>query len=212
MLGVTVFVSSGDNGSDCQIGDGKAHVNYPVSDPWVTGCGGTTIQNISDDTFTELTWNDDGVTGGGISDIFTQVPYWQQWANVPVSVNDGHTGRGVPDIAGYADGYEIYVDGSSQGQVAGTSEAAPLYAGLMALINAAVVSPVGYLNPILYNLSQDRVFRDIDDNGSNAESGAPGYTSVQGWDACTGWGSVNGAALLNAVETTLFSMILPTMV
>jgi kumamolisin len=211
MLGVTVFVASGDNGSDCQIGDGTAHVNYPVSDPWVTGCGGTTIQDIIGDSFTESTWNDDGVTGGGISDIFP-VPYWQLWANVPGSVNDGHAGRGVPDIAGFADGYQIYVDGSSLGQVAGTSEAAPLYAGLMGLINAAVADSVGYINPILYNLSLDRVFRDIDDGGSNAESGAPGYTSVQGWDACTGWGSVNGSALLNMIETALFSMILPTLV
>jgi len=211
MLGTTVFVASGDNGSDCQVGDGRAHVYYPASDPWITCCGGTTIQDIIGDAFSESTWNDDGVTGGGISDIFP-VPYWQLWANVPVSINDGHSGRGIPDIAGYADGYEIYVDGSSVGQVAGTSETAPLYAGLMALINAAVADSVGYINPILYNLNLDRVFRDISDGGSNAESGAPGYTSVQGWDACTGWGSVNGSALLNAIETALFAMILPTLV
>jgi kumamolisin len=214
MLGITVFVSSGDNGSDCRVGNHRAHVNYPASDPWVTSCGGTTIKNINGNNFTELTWNEggkhDGVTGGGISDIFGMPP-WQRWANVPVSVNDGHTGRGVPDIGGYADGYKIYVDGAWQDGVWGTSEAAPFYAGLMILINAAVADPVGYINPILYNLSYDRVFRDIDDGGSNAESGAPGYTSVAGWDACTGWGSVNGSALLNAVETALFSMILPTL-
>ena len=71
---------------------------------------------------------------------------------------------------------------------------------------------VGYLNPTIYQLGAAGVFRDIADGGSNSESGAPGYTSVAGWDACTGWGSVNGAALLNAIETLLFAMILPTLV
>jgi kumamolisin len=210
-FGITVLAASGDNGSDCQIHDGKAHVYYPASDPWITCCGGTTLQIIDGVIFSESTWNDDGVTGGGISDIFP-IPYWQLWANVPASINDGHIGRGIPDIAGYADGYDIYVDGDWQRAVNGTSETAPLYAGLMALINSAIGDSVGYINPILYNLSSDHVFRDISDGGSNSVSPAPGYTSVQGWDACTGWGSVNGSALLNAIETALFSMTLPTMI
>jgi kumamolisin len=215
MLGTTVFIASGDDGSSAETKDGRAHVNYPATDPWVTCCGGTTITNINEDSFTELTWNEggkhDGITGGGVSDLF-DVPYWQKWANVPVSVNNGHSGRGIPDIAGYADGYKIYVDGHWKSGVSGTSEAAPLYAGLMALVNAAIADSVGYINPILYNLSYDRVFRDIADGGSNASNGAPGYTSIPGWDACTGWGSVDGSALLNAIETALFTMILPTLV
>ncbi len=211
MLGVTVFAASGDNGSDCQIGDGKAHVYYPSSDPWITCCGGTSIQNVNGNSFTEVTWNDNGVTGGGISDVFP-VPDWQLFAGVPGSVNDGHSGRGIPDIAGHADGYQIFLDGSMQGPVGGTSETAPLYAGMMALINASLGDSVGFLNPILYQVGGSDVFRDIADGGSNAESGAPGYTAGQGWDACTGWGSVDGSALLNAIETYLFTMILPAVV
>ncbi len=69
-MGVTLVVSSGDSGSGCGVGDEKAHVLYPGSDPYVTCVGGTTISNVSGSNFTENTWNDNGVTGGGISDIF----------------------------------------------------------------------------------------------------------------------------------------------
>jgi kumamolisin len=210
MLGVTVLVASGDNGSQCQIKDHKAHVTFPASDPWVTACGGTSMTSVNGQTFTEVTWNDNDVTGGGISDVFP-VPYWQEPWNLPGSVNDGHKGRGIPDIAGYANGYTIFLDGKMQRGWEGTSEAAPLYAGLVALMNAAVGGSVGYLNPILYDLGGTSVFNDIADGGSNAMAGAPGYTAGPGWDACTGWGSVNGSALLNQVETCMFAMLLPTL-
>jgi kumamolisin len=57
VLGVTVLVASGDAGSDCRIGDGKAHVLYPASDPGVTACGGTTIQDVNAQSFTEALWS-----------------------------------------------------------------------------------------------------------------------------------------------------------
>jgi kumamolisin len=208
MLGVTIFVATGDNGSECFIDDGQAHVNYPASDPWVTACGGTSVQAVSGSSFTETTWD---ASGGGISDIFP-VPYWQLGAGIPVSVNDGHSGRGIPDIAGHAAGYMIRFQGSLQGPFPGTSETAPLYAGLVALINTVIGDSVGYLNPVLYNVAGTDVLRDIADHRSNAYNGAPGYTAVAGWDACTGLGSVSGVALLNAVETYLFSIMLPTLV
>jgi kumamolisin len=75
-VGVTVFAASGDWGSDCRIGDGRAHVLYPASDPAVTACGGTFIANVSGSTFSEGTWNDSfGATGGGVSDVFG-LPSW----------------------------------------------------------------------------------------------------------------------------------------
>ncbi len=201
VLGMTVFVSSGDTGSDCGVGDLKAHVEYPASDPFVTCCGGTTISNVAGSRFTEYVWNDNGVTGGGISDIFRlpnfALPPWQSLVPVPGSVNDGHNGRGIPDIAGNADpdsGYAIFLNGENIGPVGGTSAAAPLYAALAALLNAGLGEPVGYLNPILYT-APDYVFRDISDGQSNAAGGANGYVSGPGWDGCTGLGSVNGIAL-----------------
>lgn len=206
VLGVTIFVSSGDSGSGCGMPDHKAHCEYPGSDPYVTCVGGTTISNVSGLSFTEDVWNDNGITGGGISDIFVAPnypPIWQNWANLPGSANDGHKGRGIPDVAGNSDplsGYTLWQNGQNIGAVGGTSAAAPLYAALAALANAGLGEPVGYLNPNLYAMPYSYVFRDISDNKSNASGGAPGYSAGVGWDACTGLGSVNGLALEYALE------------
>jgi kumamolisin len=204
MFGITVFAASGDYGSSAGIFGPTARVAYPESDPWVTSVGGTTIGNVAGSSFTEVTWVESaaefGTTGGGISDVF-HLPFWQHHHNVPLSVNPGHRkGRGTPDIAGYASGYSIVYAGSTETNVQGTSEAAPLYAGLIALINAHLGERVGYLNPVFYSHHLKHCFRDIADGRNNSDFGAPGYTSVPGWDACTGLGSLNGRALLKALE------------
>ena len=216
-MGVTILVASGDDGSNCGIDDRKAHVQYPASDPYVTCVGGTRISNVSGSSFAETTWSNDGVTGGGISDIFYPprfpLPPWQNWVTIPGSVNDGHIARGIPDIAGYADpGYELFEDGTKLGPVPGTSLAAPLYAALVALINARIGTPLGWLNPQLYLIAREaatyaEVFRDIKDGLSNAAAGAPGYTAGSGWDACTGLGVVSGTSLLRILSATLESTI-----
>lgn len=202
-LGVTVFVSTGDHGSSCGLSGGTARVEYPGSDPSVTAVGGTAIEELSGSSFKEVTWVESGrifdVTGGGISEVF-EPPTWQADAKVPVSANPGGAkGRGIPDVAAYANGYKIAVNGSEEVYV-GTSEAAPLYAGLAALLNASLKQNVGYLNPLLYALNGTSVFRDINDGASNATNGAPGYKSGPGWDACTGLGVIEGEALLAALQ------------
>jgi kumamolisin len=105
-------------------------------------------------------------------------------------------------VAGNADnasGYNLgTVVGQNIGVVGGTSAVAPLYAGLVALLNANLKSPVGYLNPTLYSLTG--ICQDIDDGVSNATDGAPGYKSGPGWDACTGLGSIDGSQLLAALK------------
>jgi kumamolisin len=215
-LGVTILVDAGDWGSngDPHVCDTKAHVGYPASDPWVTGCGGTYIANILG-SYTEGTWNDTGATGGGVSDIFP-LPSWQMGMNVPRSVNDGTTtGRGVPDVAGNASscsGYVLWRYGEQTTPVGGTSAVPPLYAALIALIEAKVGYKVGYLNPTLYGHAGTNVFRDINDGVNNQWSGncGPGttattqsYTSGPGWDACTGLGSIDGTELLNVIAAPL---------
>jgi hypothetical protein len=224
MMGVTVVVSSGDWGSDDAGNDGLAHVDFPASNPWVTACGGTIISNVNGASFDEGTWNDGatnpaGATGGGVSNFYPK-PSWQTNAGVPASANPGGgTGRGVPDIAGNASpysGYNIILGGTdpwplpngTNGKMyanGGTSIVAPLYAGLVAILNAYLGENVGFLNPTLYALNGTPVFRDINDGGNNenptaGETAAPFYTSGSGWDACTGLGSVNGTALLNALQ------------
>jgi kumamolisin len=201
LKGVTVMVASGDTGAQSKVFDGKAHVQYPASDPWVTSCGGTTVGNITASSFDEYVWNDDsGASGGGISDFFP-LPAYQVGAGVPASINDGHLGRGVPDIAGNASnnsGYAIFVGGTNIGPGSGTSGVAPLYAGLIALLNAHLGQRVGFINPLLYEL-RESVCRDIapppgpTDNSFGATTG---YPAGPGWDACTGWGSIDGKALL----------------
>ncbi len=141
MLGITVTVAAGDNGSTDGETDGLQHVDFPASSPHVLACGGTTLRFSHATIDSEVVWNDGasgGATGGGISDVFA-LPTWQSAANVPPSVNAGaRVGRGVPDVSGNADpetGYEVIVDGSSA-VIGGTSAVAPLWAGLVARINA----------------------------------------------------------------------------
>jgi Protein of unknown function (DUF3892) len=205
-LGVTVFVATGDKGAEWGVGDGEAHVSYPATDPGVTAVGGTLISNVKtigpgEYTFDENTWSG---TGGGISNYF-DMPDWQIDAGVPVSANgDGRVGRGVPDIAAHVGYYAFYVNGAWDNQCYGTSIGAPLYAAMVALINAQTHGNTGFLNGNvglrkgLYQAPSD-VFRDVADGVSN---GSPGYTSGPGWDACTGFGSVNGGLLREALELT----------
>ena len=210
LQGVTVCVASGDRGSASKCTDHKAHVLYPASDPWVLSVGGTTVgQTKHNGPFVEYVWNDDyGATGGGISDYFPLPPY-QRYVNVPVSLNDGHVGGGVPDVAANGSirsGYYIYIDGDTYGPVGGTSASAPLWAGYIAVINANLGMNVGFINPILYLMKP--AFRDIcgppgpKDNGCDDKNGShvTGYPSVEGeWDACTGMGSIDGMGILSFV-------------
>jgi kumamolisin len=220
MMGVTVCIASGDTGAQSKVGDGKAHVQYPVSDPWVLGCGGTTIGSISGSTFDEYVWNDTftiggfsgaGATSGGVSNHFP-LPSYQSGAGVPVSLNGGEAGRGVPDVAANASPnsgyYPIYCQGApSEGYPNpfagnGTSAAAPLCAGLIAVLNAAIGERIGYLNPTLYALGNSVVRNIFGPPGpaNNSLAGVTGYPAGKGWNACTGWGVINGVQLLAALR------------
>ena len=155
LLGVSILAASGDDGSDDRVGDGHAHADFPASSPHVTGCGGTRIVLSAGTISQERTWNDGaggGATGGGVSDVFG-LPAFQAVAKVPTSVNPGHhAGRGVPDVAGNASpasGYVVRVDGQNL-LIGGTSAVAPLYAGLIALLNQKLGTPIGFVNPLLY--------------------------------------------------------------
>ena len=139
-----------------------------------------------------------------MSEVFAK-PEYQKNVSVPSSLNNktkSKSGRGLSDISGNADsisGYITRVDGQDT-VVGGTSDMAPLLAGLVALLNQALGKPVGFLNPKLYQLkSSSTTLRDITE-GNNKVNTAPGYTSQIGWDACTGLGSPNGTQLLAALK------------
>jgi kumamolisin len=199
-LGVTVCAAAGDNGSTDGVQDNQLHVDFPASSPAILACGGTVLDAAGNQINGEETWNElasgGGATGGGVSQVFP-LPSWQQNANVPAAPNNTQ-GRGVPDVAGDADpnsGYQIVVDGQS-GVVGGTSAVAPLWAGLIAVMNQKLTKSVGYLNPLLYTPAVAATFHDIT-AGSN---GSPLYKAGAGWDACTGLGSPDGAALFTALS------------
>lgn len=201
-MGVTICVAAGDNGSTDGVTDGLSHVDFPASSPNVLACGGTQLV-VSGNTITsETVWNElannEGATGGGISDVFP-LPAYQNGAGVPPSANaNKNVGRGVPDVTGDADpttGYVTLVDGQPD-VIGGTSAVAPLWAGLIALINESIGKPVGFINPLLYqDASSGGDFHDITSGNNGAYSAGPG------WDACSGLGSPIGtqvAAVLGA--------------
>jgi kumamolisin len=197
-LGITVCIASGDNGSSDGVADGSAHVNFPASSPYALGCGGTTLVASGTTIASEVVWNDgpSSASGGGVSDFFA-LPSYQSGTGVPPSANPpGKTGRGVPDVAGDGDpntGYLIRVDGS-EFPIGGTSAVAPLWAGLIALMNQSLGTSVGYLNPLLYgSLAGAGEFHDITTGNNGA------YSAATGWDPCTGWGSPDGTKLLQAL-------------
>ena len=197
-MGVAVLAASGDNGASDGSTNGTPTVDFPAASPYVIGCGGTKLTISGANISSEVAWNElsasEGATGGGVSEVFA-LPSFQKTADVPKAPN-GFVGRGVPDVAGDADpetGYSVVVDGQQQ-TIGGTSAVAPLWAGLLALINESLGTNVGYLNPLLYSATAESTFHDIT-SGSNGN-----YSATKGWDACTGLGSPNGAALLAALR------------
>jgi kumamolisin len=198
LVGVAITCASGDNGSDDRVGDGRAHADFPASSPHALACGGTRLSGTVVAISAERTWNDGtqgGASGGGISDVFDLPPY-QAGAGVPPSANPGsRAGRGLPDVAGDASpasGYAVRVDGRDM-VIGGTSAVAPLYAGLIALLNQKLGRPVGFLNPALYGAARTTI-RDITEGDNGA------YRAGPGWDACTGLGRIDGTALLAELE------------
>jgi kumamolisin len=192
-LGITVCVASGDNGSSDGVTDGADHVDFPASSPFALACGGTSLKASGNVIAGESVWNDGaqgGSSGGGVSAFFA-LPAWQ--GDLRATRTSGGaatlTMRGVPDVSGNADpetGYDVRIDGTDT-VIGGTSAVAPLWAGLIARINAARGNPVGYINPTLYATPSG--FHDIVD-GNNGD-----FDAGPGWDACTGLGSPDGGKI-----------------
>jgi len=223
--GITVFMALGDWGSNNLKGGTKCHVSYPNCDPFVTSCGGTILgdaNNTPPPLFNEWAWSDANVasqfdlapydaTGGGVSDTFNRPPFQAAAGVLPISKNDGGVRRGIPDVAGMVAQSGFFVAGAGGWEGVGTSAVSPLYAGLIATINAFLGRNVGFLNPTLYRYGA-QVCNDITigNNDSGLTPDAPFYTTDIGWDACTGWGSLDGMSLLAALApASLLSVVVP---
>ena len=175
---------------------------YPAEDAYVTGVGGTDLQTQSagGPWASETAWSD---SGGGISPDGIPIPSWQQLSGVINSKNQGSTTlRNGPDVAAESN-FDFYVCADQRGCGSGwggTSFAAPMWAGFMALVNQQAVAngnpTLGFINPLIYPIGvgsgYGNAFHDI-------TSGNNGYPAVAGYDLVTGWGSPNGSGLINAL-------------
>ncbi len=200
-LGVTICAASGDSGSSDGVSGGGNHVDFPASSPHILACGGTSLQTGNGAITSETAWNDGsqgGASGGGFSKQFP-LPAFQSGAKIRPPSGGG---RGVPDVSGDADpetGYSVLVDGQSL-VIGGTSAVAPLWSGLIALMNQRLGKPLGFLQPVIYALPASAdAFRDITSGSNGAFSAGPG------WDAVTGLGSPSGDNLLTALGGTTAS-------
>ena len=189
--------------------DSSSFDGSPSSSPYITEVGGTTLTTTSPGGAyaSETVWNWGNGTGssGGISSFYA-IPSWQM--NVDMTANGGSTTfRNIPDVALTADNvYVAYGNGTSE-TVGGTSCAAPLWAGFMALVNQQAAeqgqSSEGFINPAIYAIAQGAnytsCFNDIT-TGNNTSSASPNlFFATNGYDLCTGLGTPNGQVLINAL-------------
>jgi len=198
--GQNYFQAAGDGGAW-----GSGAEIYPAEDPFVTAVGGTDLETTGPGGAwsSETAWADGG---GGISPDKLGIPFWQTTTASSCS-NCSDNYRNAPDVSANAD-FTFYVCADQNGCTAnywgGTSFAAPMWAGYLALANqqaAANGKPVlGFINPALYDLglgsSYDTDFHDI-------TSGNTGFPATPGYDLATGWGSPNGSNLIAGLLSTI---------
>jgi kumamolisin len=199
--GTTAFNASGDlAGLECKGGDdwdsppGPSDVGLDsiASLPEMTSVGGTTLSTDAQGGWlAEQAWFDVPLsqgTGGGVSTLFDRPP-WQQIASgqIPAERNTGK--RLTPDISAVADpftGVKIVLNGANV-IGGGTSQSAPIWAGLAAVMTQFLKAngggPIGDINPLLYRMAQGAplpAFRDVTLGGNAVDTAGPGYDLVSG--------------------------------
>ncbi len=197
--GQNFFVASGDSSTWSSRNEA-----WPADDANIVSVGGTDLTTASAGGAwkSETAWVD---SGGGISPDKIAIPAWQQLAGVINSSNKGSTTlRNGPDVSANAN-FTFYVCADqttcTANEYGGTSFAAPMWAGYIALVNQQLkangFSDIGFINPYLYSFgvssSYGTDFHDI----TSGKSGS--YSAVTGYDLVTGWGSPNGQGLINAL-------------
>jgi subtilase family serine protease len=195
--GQNLFQAAGDSGAwnfESEI--------FPADDVYITSVGGTDLDTASagGPWSSETAWSDGG---GGISPDGYAIPSWQT-ATASGCSACSKSDRNGPDVSANSN-FTFYVCADQTTCTAnhwgGTSFAAPMWAGYLALVNQQAVAngnkTLGFINPALYTIglssSYDTDFHDVT-GGSN------GYAATTGYDLATGWGSPNGAALIVALS------------
>jgi kumamolisin len=197
--GQNLFQAAGDGGHWTT--SGTASEIFPADDVYVTSVGGTDLSTDSaaGPWASETAWTD---SGGGISPDKYAIPSWQTTAAAGCS-SCSKTYRNGPDVSANAN-FTFYVCADqttcTANDYGGTSFAAPMWAGYLALTNQQSVAngnkTLGFINPSLYTIGEGSSY---DSDFHDVTSGSNGYSATTGYDLATGWGSPNGSGLLNAL-------------
>jgi len=207
--GQNFFAASGDSSTWSTRNEA-----WPADDAHVVSVGGTDLVTASaaGPWQSETAWVD---SGGGISPDKIAIPTWQQLSGVINSSNKGSTTlRSGPDVSANAN-FTFYTCANQTACLAntygGTSFAAPMWAGYIALVNQQLATngqpTIGFLNPTIYNMN---VTSGYSTNFHDITSGTSGsFSAVTGYDLVTGWGSPTPAlitALSGSTSTSGFSL------
>jgi subtilase family serine protease len=185
--GQNFFAASGDSSTWS-----RRNEAWPADDANVVSVGGTDLVTASGGGAwkSETAWVD---SGGGISPSPEKIPIpsWQKLSGVINSSNKGSTTlRNGPDVSANAN-FTFYTCADQTpclaNEYGGTSFAAPMWAGFIALVNQKLASegekPITFINPAIYTSPYRSDFHDI----TSGTSGS--YSAVTGYDLVTGWGS-----------------------
>jgi subtilase family serine protease len=170
---------------------------WPADDANLVSVGGTDLetQSAGGPWSSETAWADGG---GGISPNRIPIPSWQVTTAQGCS-NCSQTLRNAPDVSANSN-FTFYVCADqttcTANEYGGTSFAAPMWAGYLALVNQQALENgnplLGFINPAIYTIglgsNYDTDFHDI-------TSGSNGYLAVKGFDLATGWGSPNSGLI-----------------
>lgn len=211
--GITLIFSSGDDGAG-----GEAIFRAPLWPVWPGSAPHSTAVGATQFVGGDLARGEEmAVTGWGSGGGFSwrwTIEEWQRdtvakyladpEAKLPTNFNKG--GRATPDVSAVGKNYQVILHGKTMG-IGGTSASAPFFASLVSLLNEYRLqsgkSPLGYLNPLIYQVGA-KAFRDVTVGDNKKDrSGVPtreGFTCTRGWDAVTGFGTPNFASLLEVVK------------
>jgi uncharacterized membrane protein len=221
--GISVFVSSGDNGaagcdsSSASTATQGRGVNALCSSPYSTCVGGTQFNDVSNPSqywsstngagassalsyIPEIAWNETGwtgglwSTGGGASIVYSK-PSWQSAPGVP---SDGM--RDVPDVAMTAsihDAYMTQISGSTY-LLGGTSAATPSFASVMAMVLENAGAAQGNANPVFYGLATLQLSNGGAAVFHDTTSGSNTVPGVTGFNAGTGYDQATGLGSVDA--------------
>jgi kumamolisin len=195
--GQSFFEAAGDGGA------WGSRSMWPMESQYVICVGGTdlTTKGPGKAWASETVWVDGG---GGISPDHFPIPSWQKLKGVITAANKGSkTYRNGPDVSANSN-FTFYVCADqttcTENLYGGTSFAAPMWAGYLALTNQQAhtkgVKPPGFINPTIYPLGlgsgYHTDFHDI-------TVGSNGFPATKGYDLASGWGSPNTNGLINAL-------------